>query len=575
MQISDALLQEIKLRNPIEEVIGSYVKLKRNGSNHVGLCPFHSEKTPSFSVSQKNQFFYCFGCGAGGDVITFLMKAENLDYLSAVRVLAQRAGVNLPMTPTEQEQGIKRTRILEMNRAAAKFFHDSLSNAPVAQSYFTKRNLTPALVSHFGLGYAPGKNTLSNHLRSLGFSEQEMIAGSLARKSEKNGQLYDFFSNRIMFPILDVAANVIAFGGRVLDDSTPKYLNSPDTPVFLKRNNLFALNFAKKHCSEAFILCEGYMDVIALHGAGFQNAVATLGTAITPEQARLMRRYAPLVYICYDSDAAGQRATDKAIALLTEADIEVRVVHYDGAKDPDELIRKFGRGRFALALEQSKPQFDFKTDSVLARFNLNNAQEKIKAVHAVCGIIAAVPSAVEREIYIARCANRLEVSVQTLTQDVERFMRQRQKKNQTEQFQQIARSAQGLGDRINPDRVGNTRANGAEEAILGILLLYPELMGTVQKDPLSLHEEDFVTAFHARVFAELVRQSADGGSFDFGRLGERFTSDEIGRITYLSVKRSHLTQNNDEVLRDCVRTLKAEKTKSETDIFSLLRSKSQ
>ncbi len=573
MKLSDALLQEIKYRNPIEEVLSSYVTLKRNGSNFVGLCPFHSEKTPSFSVSAKNQFFYCFGCGAGGDVITFLMKAENLDYMSAVRILAKRAGVSLPITEAEREQGVKRARVLEMNMHAAKFFRSALGTARNAQAYFEKRALSAPLISHFGLGYAPGRGALVSHLYSLGYTEEEMIAASLARKSEKNGRLYDFFAERVMFPIIDILGNVIAFGGRVLDDSLPKYLNSPDTPAFSKRNNLFALNYAKKHCEEAFILCEGYMDVIALHGAGFQNAVATLGTAITPEQARLMRRYAPTVYICYDSDAAGQRATEKAITLLTEADVEARVVRYEGAKDPDELIRAFGRERFSLALEQAKPQFDFKTDSIFARFNLNDPQEKIKAARAICEMIAAIPSPMEREIYIARCAQRLELSVPALTQDVDRLLRQKNKKQQQERFTEIARQAEGVFDRINPERVGNTRANGAEEVILGILLLFPEYLKKACAAPLSLCEDDFVTAFHRRIFSVLCAQVSEHGTFEFGHLGESFTADEVGRITRLSLKRQDLRANNDEVLADCIRILKEEKAKQGADIFDILKSK--
>lgn len=572
MKLSDALLQEIKYRNPIEEVISSYVSLKRNGSNAVGLCPFHSEKTPSFSVSSKNQFFYCFGCGAGGDVITFLMKAENLDYMSAVRTLAQRAGISLPITEAQQEQGVKRARVLEMNMHAAKFFRAALPSAQNAQEYLKKRALAPPLVAHFGLGYAPGRGALVSHLRSLGYTEEELIAASLARKSEKNGRLYDFFSERLMFPILDTLGNVIGFGGRVLGEGEPKYLNSPDTPAFLKRNNLFALNYAKKHCAEALILCEGYMDVIALHGAGFQNAVATLGTAITPEQARLMRRHAPLVYICYDSDAAGQRATEKAIALLTEADVEVRVVRYEGAKDPDELIRRFGRERFSLALEQAKPQFDFKTDSIFAKFDLRAPQEKIKAAHAVCEMIAAIPSPMEREIYITRCAQRLEVTIPSLTQDVERLLRQKNKKQQKEKFTEIARQAEGVFDRINPERVGNTRANGAEEVILGTLLLFPEYLQRITAPPYSLTADDFVTAFHRRVFAALCAKGVEGG-FEFGHLGEDFTPDEMGRITRLSVRRRDLHANPDEVLRDSIRTLKEEKSRQDEDIFAILRRK--
>ncbi len=576
MKFSPALLEEIKYRNPIEDVVAPYVTLKRSGSTLMGLCPFHSEKTPSFTVSPKNQLFYCFGCGAGGDTFTFLMKAENLDYPSAVRALAQKAGVPLPAESEDREQTARRTRVLEMNRLAARFYHESLASADKAKAYFQKRQLPPATVSHFGLGYAPDTyNALVKYLKKQGYSEEEMIAASLARRSQKNGQVYDFFVNRVIFPIIDTVGNVIAFGGRVMDDSLPKYLNSPDTPAFRKRHNLFALNFAKKHCTEAMILCEGYMDVIALHSAGFQNAVATLGTAITPEQARLMRRYTSLVYICYDSDSAGQRATDKAIGLLTEAGLEVRVLHMEGAKDPDEYLKKFGRDKFAYVLQQGKPQFDFKTDSVLQQYDLDNAEEKIKAAHAVCEVIASVPSALEREVYLNRCAKRLELSVTSLQDDVARILRTRKKKDQAEQMKQIGRQAEGLGDRVNPDKVGNVRANNAEEAILGILLLYPEYVKQIQSGKISLTEADFVTAFHRRVFSEVLQQCKEGDPFDFGSLGENFSPDEIGRITRLSFRRSSLSQNDDKVLQDCIAILKQEKQAAEADLFTILQAKKQ
>ncbi len=578
MKFSPALLDEIKYRNPIEDVVAPYVTLKRSGSTLMGLCPFHSERTPSFTVSAKNQLFYCFGCGVGGDAFTFLMKAENLDYPSAVRALAQKAGVPLPTDTENKAQDAKRNRVLEMNRLAARFYHDALESSEKCKDYFLKkRKLSPATVAHFGLGYAPDTfNALVNYLKRQGFSEEEMIEAALARRSQKNGQVYDFFVDRAMFPIIDPLGNVIAFGGRVFDSDVPnKYLNSPDTPAFRKRNNLFALNFAKKHCTQALILCEGYMDVIALHSAGFQNAVATLGTAITPEQARLMRRYTPLVYICYDSDGAGQRATHKALELLTEAGIEAKVLRMEGAKDPDEYIQKFGRDKFTYVLQQSKPQFDFKTDSVLSQFDLENAEEKIKAAHAVCEVIAAVPSPLEREVYIARCAKQLDLSSVSLQADVERFLRMRKKQSQTEQMKQISRQAEGLGDRVNPERVGNVRANSAEEAILGVLLLYPEYVKQIANQKIDLQEADFVTAFHRRVFAQILSQCKDGSTFDFGGLGEHFSADEIGRITRLSFRRSSLSQNNEEVLQDCIRILKQEKQTAEADLFTILQAKKQ
>lgn len=364
--ISSAIIEEIKYRNDIEDVISQYVTLKRAGSNMNGLCPFHSEKTPSFTIFKASHSFYCFGCGAGGDVITFIMKIENLDYIGALEFLAKRVGINIPADNKEPERGIKKSRIIEMNRAAAKFFHEQLKESREAQSYLERRQLPMSLIKHFGIGYAPNEfGRLTDHMHSLGFTDEELITGFLCGKSQKTGRAYDYFRGRIMFPILDVSGDVIAFGGRVIDDTMPKYLNSSDTPAFKKSRNLFALNFAKNSCSEQIILCEGYMDVIALHGAGFSNAVATLGTALTAEQARLIKRYSKSVIISYDSDEAGQRAANRAFMLLGEAGLQTKILKMENAKDPDEFIKKFGAVRFRQIIDNSYTEFDFKFDVIL------------------------------------------------------------------------------------------------------------------------------------------------------------------------------------------------------------------
>ncbi|MBQ7826782.1 MAG: DNA primase [Clostridia bacterium] len=348
--ISQTVIEELKRRCPIEDVISSYVTLKRAGSNHNGLCPFHSEKTPSFTVFTGTSSFYCFGCGAGGDVISFIMRAENLEYREALEFLAKRAGIALPDDGTAQKAGVSRKRLYEMNTAAAKFFRQALfesAEAGIAREYLTKRGLSQAIIKRFGLGFADGSfNSLRDHLQSKGFTEEEMLAGFLSKKSEKNGTLYDIFREKVMFPIIDTAGNIVAFGGRVLDNSKPKYINSSDTPAFNKKRNLFALNYAKNSCADQLILCEGYMDVIALHEFGFENAVATLGTAITSEQARLISRHTKQVIITYDSDEAGQRAADKAFRLLDEVGVDTQILKVEGAKDPDEYLRKFGKVKF-------------------------------------------------------------------------------------------------------------------------------------------------------------------------------------------------------------------------------------
>ncbi len=570
MRFSDQFLDEIKFRNDIEDVIGSYVQLKRAGSNLQGLCPFHSEKSPSFTVFSGTKSFYCFGCGAGGDVITFIMRAENVDYPSAVALLARRVGLEVPIESGAEEGHVKRTRILEMNREAAKFFHTSLAADADAQAYLARRGLSSAVIKRFGLGYDPGPFALANHLSRLGYSASEMVAACLCGVGKKTGKPYDFFRGRVMFPIIDVTGNVIAFGGRTMDGSLPKYLNSPDTPVFKKSRNLFALNYAKNNAANGLILCEGYMDVIALHAAGFENAVATLGTAITSEQARIMRKYTEKIFVSYDSDAAGQKAADKAIRLLTEVGLDVKIIHMEGAKDPDEYIAKFGRARFAKLLGESRSKFDFKLDGILSRYDLYVPEEKLKAVHAIAALLAEMESAAAREVYLRRAAERVELSADALTAEVKVAMRRRARETRQAEWKQITGQAAGLGDRVNPDHAKNPRAAAAEEAILGILLLHPELVRDITAGKITLSTEHFFSAFHKRVFEAILAYGAEG-NFDLAKVGDVFTVEEIGRITKLQVTRAELADNTANVLAACIASLQTAATESaETDALDAI-----
>ncbi len=576
MLIPPAIIEEIKFRNDIESVVSQYVNLKPAGSNLIGLCPFHSEKTPSFTVFKNTQTCYCFGCGSGGDVVTFIMKMENLDYVSALEFLAKRAGITIPRNEYEQKNQINSQRIFDMNKAAARFFHNSLTSpeGKEALSYLLKRKFSPALIKHFGMGYAPNSfNALSNHLKSLGFSEKEMVAGFLCKISQKTNKPFDLFRNRVIVPIIDTKGNVIAFGGRVLDDSLPKYLNSSDTPVFKKSKNLFALNYARKDCAERIILCEGYMDVIALHGAGFSNAVATLGTAITPEQARLMSRYTKSVVIAYDSDEAGQRAADKAFKLLGEVGLDVKILKMTGAKDPDEYIKNFGSERFKRLLDESKTHFDFKFDAILSKFDISQTAGKLKAAEQVTEIISAVPSAVEREIYIAKAAEKLEIQKANLKQDVDRKIRKRRKETQSDESRKVMLGSAGFGDRINPDYAKNVRAAAAEESILSIILTYPELMKKVKDGDYKLVADDFFTAFGKKVFEKSLELYSEDTNFDYGLLGSEFSADEMGRITSIIIKRNNLSQNGEKELIDCISVLKNEQAKQNASIADIINAK--
>ena len=565
MAVDHAVIEEIIYRNDIEEIIASYhVKLKRSGSNLVGLCPFHSEKSPSFTVFPSDKSFYCFGCGAGGNVISFIMKAENIDFPAALEMLARRAGIELPRRG-EHDDGVKRGRILAMNVEAARYFHAQLKNAPAALAYLTeKRRLNGTVIKHFGLGYAPDSfDGLTRYLGEKGYTEEEMVAGFLCGRSRNNGRLYDKFRNRVMFPIIDVSGNVVAFGGRVMDDSVPKYLNSSDTPAFKKGRQLFALNYAKNHCGDGLILCEGYMDVIALHAAGFQNAVATLGTAIGAEQARIMGHYSNRVIICYDSDNAGQTATTKAFRLLGDAGLDARVIRMEGAKDPDEYIKKYGAERFRRLLDESVSRFDFAFGRITAKYNLALTEEKVKAAEETVDLILTFNTAVERELYSGKAASALGIPVDSLKHDIERKRRIAGKKQQSEEMRQVMLKAEGVGDRVNPDRMKNVKANAAEEVILGILLLYPENIKLFLSGTIDLTPDDFITAFNRRVFAELLAASAADG--DLNALAEKFTSEEFDSITRMKVARLPLSNNGPQVLRECADTLKKSKPNSELE----------
>lgn len=559
MRIPQSFIDEVKYRNKIEDVISSYVNLKRAGSNYQGLCPFHSEKTPSFTVFPNTETFHCFGCGAGGDVISFIMRAENLEYPGAVEFLAKRAGLEMPEEAGDaKSETVKRSRMYEMNRAAALFFNRMLyvPESEPAREYLKKRGLSGAAVKRFGLGFAPNSfDALRTHMHSLGYGDDELKEAFLCGKSERTGGYFDYFRGRIIFPIIDNFSNVIAFGGRALGDGKPKYLNTSDTPVFKKSRNLFALNFARNACADSLILCEGYMDVIAVHMAGFPNAVATLGTALTTEQARLMAKYTKKVILSYDSDEAGVSAAKRAIPILTDAGLEVKMLRMEGAKDPDEYIKKFGAVRFKNLLDDSQGKLDYLCDSVLNKYNILIPEEKLKAADELCDVVCGIWSDVEREIYITRIAERLSVEAANLKRDVERRMRQKKKADDVEMRRKMVSDTLGYGDRVNREFVGHARAARAEEAIIGILLLRPELVAEIRRGVVALSPDDFVTAFNRRVFQAVM---ACENVCDIGVLGQDFTVEEIDRITAMQVKRSLLTKNDLEVLRDNVKTLKSE-----------------
>ncbi len=574
MRFSKELVEEIRSRNDIVDLIGMYVNLKRAGSNFSGLCPYHSERSPSFTVFPATQSFYCFGCGAGGDAITFAMRSENLDYPAAVEFLAKRAGITIQMDERE-ENGVSRSRIYEMNLAAAKYFRGCLFDEQVGRvgmDYLSgKRRLSPIIIKRFGLGYAPdGFGGLTTHMKRLGFTEDELIVGFLCGKSQKTGRAYDYFRNRVIFPIINTSGDIIGFGGRVMDDSKPKYLNSSDTPGFKKSKNLFALNYAKNHCSERMILCEGYMDVIACHAAGFENAVATLGTALTQEQARLMAKHTKQVLIAYDSDEAGQNAAKKAIRILSDVGLDVRVLRMEGAKDPDEFIKKFGRDAFASLLNAGKTGFEFKMDATLGKYDISLADQKIKASKEICDHISEVNSSVEREVYISAAAKRLGLSESGIKNDVESARKKRIKEFNANTSRQARNDAMGIGDKINTDGIKNIKARAAEEAIIGLMLLYEEYRAAAVAKKVEIEKSDFFSEFHAKAFEEICALTKRD-EYDFSLLSESFSVEELGRLQGLMHKRLSLTENGPDVFRQCIEALKNEKKLSGEDTIDDIR----
>lgn len=565
MRLPDNFIREVIERTDIEELIGRYVTLKRGGSNNlIGLCPFHSEKTPSFTVTPAKKMFYCFGCHAGGDAITFVRMAENLDYPDAVEFLANRAGLPLPRESADlvrQERGVSRKRVLEMNLQAAKFFRaclfDPVLGAPGMEYLRGRRHLSDATIRHFGLGYAPAEfGRLTDHMHRLGYTDEELQVGFLCGKSQKNGRSYDYFRNRVMFPIIDTVGNIVAFGGRVLDDSKPKYLNTSDTPAFRKSNHLFALNFAKTCCAERMILCEGYMDVIALHAAGFEFAVATLGTAITSNHARIFSKYTKQVIITYDSDEAGQNAANKAMRILGEVGMDVRVLKLDGAKDPDEFIVRFGAGRFRQALDGSRSGFDYKMDAILAKYDLNVSSDRIRASGELCELVASYPSPIERAVYLDQIAKKIGIAVEILQNSVEKIRNRQLAQIRTREGRDAQNSIRNFGDRVNPDAAKDPKAAAAEESVLGLLLMFAEYREEVAHGRVELSAEDFATAFHRRVFEAVMRLHGSEEGFCYELLGGEFTPEEMGRIRKMEVSRQELTQNGPSVFRASVEALR-------------------
>ena len=553
--IPEDIINEIKYRNEIETAISSYVNLKRRGKNLVGLCPFHSEKTPSFTVYPENGSFYCFGCGVGGDVFTFTGLIENLDYIESVKLLAERSGVTLPQDGYDDSMQKLKNKIYDINRDTARFFHSFLMSeeGKWALDYLLGRGLTLKTIKHFGLGAAPDSwDMLIKHLKEKGYKEADMLAAGVVGKSQK-GTLYDRFRKRVMFPIINIRGNIIAFSGRARpgeDKQGGKYVNTSDTPVYKKSSNLFGMNFAKNVCSERVILVEGNMDVISLHQAGFTNAVAPLGTAFTMEQANLLARYTKEIVLTLDADAAGQKAIKRASELLENTGLKTRVVVIPDGKDPDEFIKKNGPDRFRALLEGAVSDIEYKLLTAAKDINLESEDGRLRYLSAAAEIVAGSDDVMTRDIYIGRLSEKYGVSRTALNAKVEEIRKKNIRISKKKEIADIIRP-KFTRDDINPERRRSPKATAAEETLIAVLLKNPDFYKSAKE---QLPPEKLITSLNRRIYEIILSSLESGGSLDISVFAEKLLPAEIGYL--VSLQNSEKAGKNPEiVLKDCIRVI--------------------
>ncbi len=535
MAIPEEIINEIKFRNDIETVMAPYVSLKRRGKNLVGLCPFHNEKTPSFTVYPENGSFYCFGCGVGGDVFSFVRLIENLDYIDAVKLLAERSNITLPQDGYDDSMEKLKNTIFEINREAARFYHSYLMSpeGKWALDYLTGRGLSIATIRHFGLGAAPdGWDNLIKHLKGLGYSIPDMIQANVVGKSQR-GTYYDRFRKRVMFPIINIRGKIIGFSGRAMpgeDKVGGKYVNTSDTPVYKKSENLFAMNFAKNHCDQRVILVEGNMDVISLHQAGFENAVAALGTSFTNEQAKLLSRYTKEIVLIMDSDAAGQKAARRAGEILGSTGLDVRVVVLPDGKDPDEYIKKHGAARFKALLEGAVSEIEYKLLTAVDDIDTASDDGKLRYLAKAAEIIAGANDIMTRDLYIGRLCDKYGVSRIALETKVNDIRRKNFKQREKKEFDDIVRPKFDKSD-VNPERRYYPAATAAEEAVIAVLMQHPDFVNTAIE---RLLPEQMLTSTNRRIYDALCKCINSGRNPDLSYFGEMLNPAEMGYLAALA-----------------------------------------
>ena len=539
---------ELTRRVDIVDLVGSYVQLKRKGRLYSGLCPFHSEKTPSFYVYPDTQSFYCFGCGAGGSAVSFMQKMDNISYTEAVKLLGERAG--MPAPTEDDKTGRLRGRILSMNKEAARFFHACLNStveeARQARAYWRRRGLDDKTIVKFGLGYAPDDGqALYQYLRDKGYNQQELDASGLFKRSQ-SGRIYCLFWKRVITPIFDLRGNVIAFGGRVLDDSKPKYVNSPETLVYHKSDTVFALQLAKRSAARRYVLCEGYMDVITMQQAGIDTAVCACGTALTPDQVRLISQYAEEVILCYDSDEAGQKATLRSLELFRSSPVKVGVLQIPGAKDPDEYIKKYGPERFQALLDGVGSALDFRLENLRRKYDLKEDSQRLQYVKEAVEMLAQRSNPTEREVYAGRLAEQTDISKSAILAQLAQAGQQVGRKHRREQNRAILHS--GEMDTIEvPYSAGGRQALGvasAQQRLLAAVLREPRYLPQVQA---GLQPEQFLMPLHQQIYQAMLDTAARGEDLTLAVLHQTLSEEALHELSRLAAQYSDVNCTPEDI----------------------------
>ena len=561
-RFSDEFLSELRLRCDIEQIISSYVPLRRRGKNLVGLCPFHNEKTPSFTVYPETESFYCFGCGAGGEVISFIRRIENLDYVEAVRFLCERAGMNMPEDGYDTSLAQNRKRMYEINREAARFFHETLFSpeGKAGLDYYKSRGYSKKTLVRFGMGYAPDDwRELLTHMKEKGYSYEELYDANLANRSEKNGKIsyYDNFRNRVIVPIIDPRGNVVAFGGRVLDDSKPKYVNTSDTLVYKKSLGVFGLNFAKNSKEKSLILVEGYMDAISLHQAGFDNAIACLGTALTSEMAHLLSRYTDQIILSYDADEAGQKATQRAIGIFSSIGMKLKVLQLSGGKDPDEILKKYGPERFRSLIDGASNDIEFALVKAKKDFDLDTADGKMKYLTKACEILADTGDSIAQDVYASKIAGELDVEKQTVTVRIGQLRRRKMNTRQKQKFTAIAQKTISETNREVLKSGQTIREIKAQKRILSSLYQNPDFISMLDG---KIDENDFPDGTVRKLFTVLTDKIKNGESLELNCFAETLSDSEMSEFVGIVRSADGLNSSKKE-FSDCINVICTEKNK--------------